>query len=382
MKITLIVPNLSNNCVARAHLLAEVLSKRYDVEITGILKEGHVWGPIQKDSSIKYGYLNGSIKNIFKDLKKINGDVIYIIKPVLPSMGYALIKSAVGKRNLIQDIDDWQTGLSLDAPTSKIIKNFLAFWDPYSLTYTTILEKIATHFNNITVSSHFLQKKFGGTIIPHARDVKQFNPKKYNPSKLKRKFGLENKKIVMFLGTIRKHKGIDDLINAIKLLDSKNVKLVLVGANFKDRYVQQLMKLSNNEITFIGEQPFDKIPEYLAVADLIAIHQKKSYSAMGQVPAKVFDAMAMAKPIISTNISDLPIILKDCGIIVEPGDINGLAEKIKFILDNPKIAKEMGKRAREKCVKEYSFEAIAPKLLKIFEKYEKVIAENQAKFKS
>jgi glycosyltransferase involved in cell wall biosynthesis len=186
----------------------------------------------------------------------------------------------------------------------------------------------------------------------------------------------------MFLGTIRKHKGIDDLINAIKLLDSKNVKLVLVGANFKDRYVQQLMKLSNNEITFIGEQPFDKIPEYLAVADLIAIPQKKSYSAMGQVPAKVFDAMAMAKPIISTNISDLPIILKDCGIIVEPGDINGLAEKIKFILDNPKIAKEMGKRAREKCVKEYSFEAIAPKLLKIFEKYEKVIAENQAKFKS
>ena len=59
----------------------------------------------------------------------------------------------------------------------------------------------------------------------------------------------------------------------------------------------------------------------------------------------------MWKPIIATNVSDLQNILNGCGIIVESGDIHGLATKIKYIFDNPDIAERMGNADREKCFK-------------------------------
>lgn len=128
------------------------------------------------------------------------------------------------------------------------------------------------------------------------------------------------------------------------------------------------MEQKKSYLKFIGQQPFEKIPEFLSAADLVVLPQKETYSARGQVPAKVFDAMMMEKPIIATNVSDLQNILNGCGIIVESGDIHGLATKIKYIFDNPDIAKRMGNAAKEKCIREYSYEAVRPKL---FEKYEK-----------
>ena len=79
--------------------------------------------------------------------------------------------------------------------------------------------------------------------------------------------------------------------------------------------------------------------------------------------------MAMAKPIIATNVSDLPQILKGCGIVVEPEDVSGLAEKISWVFSNPLEAEEMGRRAREKCIEEYSWDVMEKKLVAIFDKY-------------
>jgi hypothetical protein len=56
-------------------------------------------------------------------------------------------------------------------------------------------------------------------------------------------------------------------------------------------------------------QPFDEIPKWVAAADVIAIPQKDSPATWGQLPSKVFDAMAMAKPIVATDVNDLSMVL-------------------------------------------------------------------------
>lgn len=370
MKISILSCDLSHNCLGRAYLLAKILQKRYKVEIIGPILEKGIWDPVKNDKSIKYKI----IKNIFnlKDiLQKVDGDVIYAIKPLGSSFGYGLLKKIQSSKPIILDVDDWQLGFFLDNKFSAL-KSSIAFWDINNFTTTIILEGLTKYADEITVSSTFLQKKFGGTIIPHARDTDMLNPKKYNSNKIREKLGFRKEKIIMFLGTIRKHKGIDDLINSIDLLKRKDIILMLVGADFNDHYVKSLISMNKDYLKVYGFQPFEKIPEFLSIADLIVLPQKKSYSAIGQVPAKVFDAMAMAKPIIATDVSDLPKILKGCGIIVEPGDIRELAEKIKWVFDNPKKARILGKKAREECIKEYSFDAVAPKLFKIFDKYKNI----------
>ncbi len=87
------------------------------------------------------------------------------------------------------------------------------------------------------------------------------------------------------------------------------------------------------------------------------------------MPAKVFDAMAMAKPIIATNVSDLPLILDGCGWIVEPGNPPQLAESIQNVLNNPEAAEDIGWKARRKCIENYSWDAMEKVLVRVFRKY-------------
>lgn len=77
----------------------------------------------------------------------------------------------------------------------------------------------------------------------------------------------------------------------------------------------------------------------------------------------------MAKPIIVTNVSGIPEILDSCGWIIKPENPRQLAETIQYVYEHPIEAKEKGKKAREKCKREYSWEMMEKKLIAIFAKY-------------
>ena len=78
------------------------------------------------------------------------------------------------------------------------------------------------------------------------------------------------------------------------------------------------------------------------------IPQRRKAASYGQVPAKIFDAMAVARPIMATNTSDIPEILDGCGWIVEPENTKPLAEKIQHVFNHPTEDTEMGLKPREK----------------------------------
>ena len=281
------------------------------------------------------------------------------------------------------DIDDWQMGFIKENYSKmsiyqrfRFIKNStLYLYDLGSYWNNLINEKIVNFADELTVSNHFLQEKFGGTIIWHARNTENFNPQKYSRKLLREKYNLDNsKKVVMFLGTPREHKGLEILIHALNMIKNKNIFMFVVGIGDNNDYGKKLTKIAKeilgNNYKGFDIQPFDKIPEFLTIADIIVIPQKKSFSAIGQVPAKVFDAMAMAKPIIATKVSDLPEILKGCGWIVEPENPDMLAKTIEYVLDNPEEAEKIGQKARKKCIEKYNWDTMERILVKIFKKYE------------
>jgi glycosyltransferase involved in cell wall biosynthesis len=108
----------------------------------------------------------------------------------------------------------------------------------------------------------------------------------------------------------------------------------------------------------------------LAASDIVVIPQRKGFETIGQVPAKLFDAMAMAKPTITTKVSDLPEILGDCGWLVEPGQPDELAKAIRYVLNHPDEAMKKGQKARERCKAMYSYNAMEERLCGLFKKYE------------
>ena len=80
--------------------------------------------------------------------------------------------------------------------------------------------------------------------------------------------------------------------------------------------------------------------------------------------------MAMARPIVATNVSDLPKILSGCGWIVNPNDPAQLAGAIEKVLNAPGLAMEAGRAAREKCIEEYGWDSLEKTLVSVFQKYE------------
>jgi len=365
MKISILNFDLSNNSLGRAYILAKMLSKKYEVEILGPKFDKTIWSPIISDKSIKYVILSKSLKDIKTTLNQINGDIIYAVKPYGTSFGYALLKKFLNRIPIIFDEDDWDFGFFLDNSQSNFLIELLYvnLLDINNPLYTYILGKLSFLANEKTVSTTFLQKKFGGTIIPHARDKKMFIVNKSEVEKVKNKYNPNNKKVIMFYGTVRKHKGLDLIISAIDLLNRNDIIFIIVGVTDSDRNM-----LPNRAfIKTIPPQNFENLANILDLATLVVLPQKKSYSSLGQIPAKLFDAMAMGKPVIASNISDFPIILKDCGLIFETDNVTDLAKKIKYLFDYPKIADQMGRKAREKFIKNYSFEAVENKLLTIIE---------------
>lgn len=367
MKISILNFDLSNNSLGRAHLLAKMLSRKYTVEILGPAYQDKIWAPVASENEITYIVLNKSLKKIKSNLMKIDGDIIYAIKPKGTSYGYALLKKFINKKKVILDEDDWDLAFLLDLPKKEIYNNAKNIFDINNITYTFILSNLTFLADAVTVSSTFLRNKFGGTIIPHARDPKTFVFDEKKASIISKKYNPDNRKIIMFSGTIRKHKGIDIIIKALDLVKRNEILFIILGVdeNSKDEIPYR------EYIRTIPPQKFKDLPNYLQMADLVILPQKKSRSAQGQMPAKLYDAMAMSKPIIASKISDIPLVLKNCGLVFEPEDYIDLSKKIAYVFDNPKIASDMGVKARSKFINEYSYEAVSKELLKIFDKFEK-----------
>jgi len=372
MKIAILTADLGGNCLGRTYLLAKVLQRRYEVEMHGFVyphTNYKIWAPCDTGEfhyhAVRVNSFPTFLKAAREMVNKINSDAIYAAKPRLPSFGTALWKKRASGIPIVLDIDDYEMAWFEKLPTFEWL---LSVNNPTGPIYTRWLEKYIDRADAVTTVSSHLKDIYGhGIIIPHGKDTNHFAPSVHDRDAMRRQLSLEAHKVIMFLGSPRPHKGLDDIIKALDLIKRDDIKFVIVGAGTDREYENQLKSLGGDKLLLKGEIPFYDIPRYLSAADLVVLPQKVSHASKGQIPAKIFDAMAMAKPIIATNVADLSKILDGCGIIVEPGDLSMLATRIDWILSHESEATAMGERAREKCITEYSWDAMEETLTDIFD---------------
>jgi len=357
VKVSVLCFDLSNNSFGRAALLARGLSRFYDVEIVGPSRRGGVWAPmehvdipVKKFTWKRYPAFSCVSQNI---LEAIDGDVILASKLMPTSFGIGLKKKYSSGKPLIVDIDDWELGFFYHSGIMGRVGRFLNFSNPNGLPYVWRIERLVEKADAVSVSNRFLQNKFGGTLLPHCRDTSDLDPQKFNPNMIKEKIGLAGKKILMFLGTPRPHKGIHDLLTALKLIDDPDLRLAVIGVENEEEFTQGIDDLLKSRVVVFPKIPFDKLPEYLSAADILAVPQRKTSDSIGQMPAKIYDAMAMAKPIVATCVSDIPEVLGDSGYLVDPGEPSQLASAIQYILSHPDEAHGKALAARERCQQMY-----------------------------
>jgi glycosyltransferase involved in cell wall biosynthesis len=372
VKISVLAFDLSDNATGRADLLARLLAPRWEVEVVGPRFGDGVWRPAQGGSVAHRAVAVGGARRyprfarLWNDLVAgADGDVLFASKPRPTSYGAALLARRRRPRPLLLDIDDWEVGFFRRAGAWGTLGRALNLGNPNGLPWTWTMERLVRRADAITVASRFLQRRFGGTLIPHVRDTEAWDPARYDRAAARARIGAGAERVVMFLGTPRGHKGIDDLVEAVGALGG-GVRLVLVGADAAGEAGRRWA--ARPWVRLVGEIPFDDVPRYLVAADAVAVPQRATTDTVGQVPAKIFDAMALARPIVSTAVSMIPEILDGCGVLVPPGDVVALSAALRRLLDDPAAAGELGRRARARCREHYSFASARAALFPLVER--------------
>ncbi|MHA1252020.1 MAG: glycosyltransferase family 4 protein [Candidatus Helarchaeota archaeon] len=199
-----------------------------------------------------------------------------------------------------------------------------------------------------------------------------FQPQKFeNENKILRKIreNLEispETHIVIYTGHLYPDRKVENLIDSMKYIKNRNVKLLIVGGTESDfkRVKEYLMKVKAKNVILKKFVPPSIVPYYLKLADIGII--TLSYES----PLKLFEYMGYKLSIIAVDSPSLREIIHDGieGIYIKNTDPKLIASKIDYLLNNQKEAKLLAENAYQLVINKYTFEKRAIQMIHFFEK--------------
>jgi glycosyltransferase involved in cell wall biosynthesis len=362
MRIALICPDASSNALVRTYPIAKVLARRHDIQLVGFRFGAKIFPPYSREFSydiVQARAMPAFVGQVEKVARRIEADAIYVFKP-LPSSLWAGLRARHRLRvPLLLDIEDWEVGWYRDVPLADRLRHLAHLERPNGLAWTWITERLISMADHVFVVSRFLQRRFGGSVLVHGADTELFDPARWPKEEARQRVGLPSGRYILFAGAPAPHKGLDELLLAVERIGLGDVRLLIVGSTDKDpSYPRRLSERHGDRLVWIGPRPHEEMPMFLAAADLVALPQRLNRVTMAQVPGKVFEAMAMARPILATAVSDLPEILDGAARVVEPGSIEALTEGLADLLRRPSAAEDLGHAARARCIERYSWDTM------------------------
>jgi len=374
--------------MTRAYMIAcAIQSNDYPVRVVGYLPSGQTIYPIPP-SNLYVEAISASsyVALLYKLVRKLNDDIVYAIKPRANSFGAALFTKFIRHHKLILDADDWECSFYKNVKFSSVLNkwkdtiqpdffsifSFIRFFNGFEYANSRRnlyrLEKKVAAADAVTANTRFLQQKYNAFYLPSVKDTSKFDPSRFDEKEARVALGLDRFKVLMFPGTPRVHKGLEDLLTALELLEQPNLRLVIVGGrNEGNAYTYKLLERWDKWIIRLPQVSSDDMPGVIAAAHIIVLPQRDTPTARAQFPMKLTDAMAMAKPILSTCVGDIPDIVGDTAYLVEPGSPNAIVKTIKRIFQNPNEAYSKGEQARLRCIRHFSIEKIGQRLINILE---------------
>ena len=188
-------------------------------------------------------------------------------------------------------------------------------------------------------------------------DLNAFYPNRKS-SICRKDIGLnENDFVLLFSGRINREKGISELLDAfLSIKEFSNIKLLVIGSSFyggsstEDKFINSLKEKTeciSNRIHFTGFIPYNKMPDYLSIADVSVIPSIWD----DPFPTTVLEAQAMGLPIITTRRGGIPEeVSEENAILLETDErfVDDLANAILDLYQHPEKREAMSKASLER----------------------------------
>lgn len=170
---------------------------------------------------------------------------------------------------------------------------------------------------------------------------------KYNSPKLKdlKKYGRVR---ILFLAWVKKEKGIFELIEAVKLLRKDNLDFEVIIAGKGEDFDKIVLEVEKNKllgiVTFSGWILGDDKLNILSRSDIFVLP-----TYFDGYPNSLLEAMASGNACIATRVGSIPDMIRDMknGILVDKQNVTQLYDRIKILIENPEMRRELGLKATE-----------------------------------
>ena len=171
---------------------------------------------------------------------------------------------------------------------------------------------------------------------------------------------------MLFAGFVGQHKGVPDLIKAIKRsgLTSEEIQLTVIGSGDIDEMKMLVSDLGmNGHVTFTGRVSEEEKTRLFNKHHIFALPSHGE----GQ-PISILEGMASGMAILSTKVGSIPEVIKEeNGILVCPGDITQLSEAIIRIINKVDV-ETMGQVNRNKVLEMFTFNRVIKDNISVYEK--------------
>jgi len=306
-------------------------------------------------------------------------DVIHFQKCYYYAVLPALVAAWIKNKPIHYDWDDWETKIFYYSnPKQFVVGEFIDIFEK-------LIPKVV---DTVSVSSEYLRElclKRGVSAenifsAPVGADLQHFRPA-LKSGAIRKKYNINNH-LVLYLGQLHGGQYAELFIKTVPLIieNRHDVKFMVVGDGYRLKELKELAARQNINKYFIftGSIPHDEIPHYIADADVCVACFEENDITKCKSPLKIVEYAAMGKAIVASNVGEVRNMLGGVAILVEPGDINALAEGVLRLLRDKTLRDNLGKFARQRVERKYNWSKTTLNLLMAYEKiHKKYLARNE-----
>jgi glycosyltransferase involved in cell wall biosynthesis len=181
-----------------------------------------------------------------------------------------------------------------------------------------------------------------------------------------------------FVGTLGMAHGLKSVIAAAEITRGEPIHYLFVGEGAERAELEyEVKRLDLTNVTFLGSQPRERIPLILNASDVVLVHLRDDPLFRTVIPSKIFEAMAVAKPIVLAVEGESADIVTNAraGVVVRAESPAELAETLRRFRSDPGLAREFGLNGRHAAESEFCRRAAARRMLSVLARTAGIEAE-------
>lgn len=201
--------------------------------------------------------------------------------------------------------------------------------------------------------------------LPNGVDLSYYNPDTIAPSGWRSKNNIsEHDFVILYAGIIGIAQGLEVILQAADQLRSESkVKFVLLGSGpEKERLIALKNEMDLTNVLFVDGVSKNEMKFVLKEVNAAVIPLKKLELFLGAIPSKIFENLAMKLPVllgVDGEAKELFVTQGKCALYVEPENAKELADKVKQLVDDTNLQKQLGEAGRAYVMTKFNRDTIA-----------------------